>query len=291
MGKRLHYPIEGIRLVKEHYHDMPARSIAEATGMTVLQVYRLASALELPRKAPEHYTPQMVDQIRSLHAEGLTDAEISRRIGKDRRTISDIRASKLRLPVNIAAVKEAGRRAVASQMKTLGIRHGGDLRRLAFAKFARRNGWPDDLRPREVQILNVLAERGPQTKVELADAIGMRSDGRNSKHGGPKSLHGNGPGGTYTASLIRRGLVYRQSHWRGGRAMLAQLPSTYMLTPLAVIIREKCLEQLERERCASTNEASQLLTARRRDQDAGAVRRGGLGGEAERGRVRRGEGD
>jgi hypothetical protein len=35
----------------------------------------------------------------------------------------------------------------------------------------------------EDEILNVLAEQGPKTARELCEAIGMRTDRRNSKHG------------------------------------------------------------------------------------------------------------
>lgn len=75
------------------------------------------------------------------------------------------------------------------------------MRAAAFRKYAADRGWPADLRPREVQILETLWHLGPQTLPELARRIGCRPNKRG------KLLHGNGPGGTYTATLLRRGLI------------------------------------------------------------------------------------
>ena len=94
-----------------------------------------------------------------------------------------------------------------TQYERLGVANGGELRKRSFAKYACENGWPEDLRPREVQILNVLAARGvPMNRLELSAAIGMRTD-RMGGNGTLALLTGNGPGGTYTASLLKRGLL------------------------------------------------------------------------------------
>jgi hypothetical protein len=117
-----------------------------------------------------------------------------------------------RRPLASAAVDtEAKKRAVVNQLKTLGLSSPTELRSRAFRLYAIECGWPEDLRPREVQILNVLAARGvPMTRLEIAQAIGMRTDRTGDRGHGHKTLEllsGNGPGGTYTASLMRRGLV------------------------------------------------------------------------------------
>lgn len=49
--------------------------------------------------------------------------------------------------------------------------------------------------------VRTLWERGPMTRLELAEAIGM------AWKGSRKSLAGNGPGGSYLPTLMRRGLV------------------------------------------------------------------------------------
>ncbi len=127
----------------------------------------------------------------------------------------------------------AGQRAVDAQKKTLGIRHGGDLRAMAYRKFAGENGWPEELRPREVQILNALAARGvSMTMLELATAIGMRTDRRDAHHA-HVLLSGNGPGGTYTASLARGGYLIRHVRGTGGHRGCRDL---YSLGPRALDI-------------------------------------------------------
>lgn len=186
-------------------HD-PAADLALLLSRSVGQIYQAAERFGLtePRRK---FTPAMEATLRRRHAEGWTDVAIAAELGIDRKWLQSRRA-RLGLPANMEAVLEARRRSVRTQYERLGIATGGDLRRLAFRRFARANGWPEDLRPREVQILNVLAARGvPMSRLELAAAIGMRTDRMGSN--GTLALLGscNGPGGTYTASLMRRGLV------------------------------------------------------------------------------------
>lgn len=72
---------------------------------------------------------------------------------------------------------------------------------MAFRRYAASSGWPEDLAPREVHILEVLSASDPMTRPEIARAIGMPWIGSR------RSLKGNTPGGSYLASLMRRGLV------------------------------------------------------------------------------------
>jgi hypothetical protein len=207
----------------------------------VRSIYNLASRLGL-RKWPK-WPADVQERVRALHAGGLLDREIASRVGLGRRQVAHVRKNLLGLPVHAGRVLEIKRTLPARQALSLGIRHGGDLRRLAFRQFAVANGWPEDLRPREVQILNVLAEQGPQTMHDLAVKIGMRTD-RIGGNGRPALLVGNGPGGTYTASLMRRGLIWQQTRYAtGGPKGKNRLPNLYCLTPEAIAWREARGEQ------------------------------------------------
>ncbi len=214
-GRR--YSAEELQLIRELYPTRSAAEIAErifGTGQAALAIFRMAYKLGL-EKFP-HWGPEVLERVRQLHAEGLTDADIARRMpdvftGDDPRSQAmHVRRVRLKLSANAEAVKEAGRRAVKKQFATLGISSGGELRALSYRKYAAANGWPEDCRPREVQILNVLAARGvPMSKREIAEAIGMPTDTTFRSGKRRILLAGNGPGGTYTASLLRRGLLCR----------------------------------------------------------------------------------
>lgn len=191
-------------LVRTFYLDTPAHLIGDCLGRSSGQVQHRAGRLGL-RKWPHRSGPELA-AVRRLHARGLNDGQIAAELGWPRRRVTWARGRALGLPVNAAAVLEARRRAVRTQAGRLGIEPGGKLRAIALAARARRHGWPDGLRWREVQVLDALWERGPMTRAELAGAIGMRTD-RTDRLGRLRLLAGNGPGGSYVATLLRRGLI------------------------------------------------------------------------------------
>jgi hypothetical protein len=146
--------------------------------------------------------------LRRHHRLGHTDTEIVRTwheetgVSINRRTVCEFRA-RLNLPSNACSPwrRDQVRQRTSLQLLQMGLPSIGYLRVLAFRAFARRNGWPEDLRPRAVQILNLLYEQGPQTRRQISDAIGMPWKGSR------KSLHSNDPEGSYLAHLIKRGFV------------------------------------------------------------------------------------
>jgi hypothetical protein len=246
LGLRRFWQESELATVRRMWGRHEAAAIAAALpGRSVTSVYRVATKLGLPRLWRRH-PPEFIAAIRRLHRQGLDDVAIAGRLGSDRETVHAVRYARLGLPPNEAAILAKRRKGVKTQFARLGIRSGGELRQLGYRRFAARNGWPEDLRPREVQILNALAARGvPMTRPELARAIGMRTD-REDRPGHVALLAGNGPGGTYTASLLRRGLLValkRASvvHGRGKR----RSRDLYALGPAALAILE------ERARCPS----------------------------------------
>ena len=234
--KRRAWTNDEIEFVKENYLKIPAKEIANRLNRSLRAIYQRAKAEGLSQDLPR-LTPEIETQIRRLHAQGKTDRAIADELGVNGRTMCDWR-NRLGLPISDVGVQEAQLRGIQNQRKTLGIESSGQLRSLAFRRFASDNGWPESLRPREVQILNVLADRGvPMTRLELAEVIGMRTD--RMIGGKLQLLIGNGPGGTYTASLMRQGflrVIKRGSHSPGqGRGKSRHL---YFLGPKAIEILE-----------------------------------------------------
>lgn len=183
--------------------------IAVRLGCTLASMYYRAHKLGLPRKTRK-LPADTEERVRRLHAEGLSDRAIGKCLGIDRRTINDIRHARLKLPVNEGARRRAQLRAVRTQAKTLGIRPGGGLRDYAYRKFAASRGWPEDLRPRHVQILELLAsEARPMDRWEIARRIGWNVERslRDPVHGQRHLLASKDPEGSYLAHLIKRGLV------------------------------------------------------------------------------------
>lgn len=202
-------------------------TIVFAGARKLSSLYQLVERLDLPQKFPR-YSELQIMCFEHLHAEGHTDSEIGRRMRVKRRNVGCLRV-RLGLPQNTAAIKAAQRQAVRTQFERLGIRHGGDLHRLGYQRFAIANGWPADTSPRGVQILNVLAARGPMTRHDLAVAIGATAhDDQRKLLSGTARQHG-----SYTAELLASGLI---THIRRNSGVFrkGQLPGLYLLTPAAI---------------------------------------------------------
>ncbi len=205
------------------------------------QVYALIHRIGCPRKWPR-WPVSVLARIRELHGQGLTDADIARRMpemGKDffgrRRAVSILRANRLKLPVNAAAVLEAHRRAQRTQFARLGLKTAGELRVWSYRRYARENGWPEDLRPRCVQVLNVLASKGAMTRLAIHLAIGMsvRRIAESQRH----ALSSNDPEGSYLAHLMARGLVAPLKRAVKGKGIGTSV-NLYMLTGQALALLE-----------------------------------------------------
>jgi len=120
----------------------------------------------------------------------------------ERHTVGNWR-KRLGLPANTLSVhrRELIREKSAEQLRAAGLTTLAELRAPTFRQRALASGGPADLRPRAVQMLNALWDRGPMTRRELADVLGMPWKGSR------KSLVSNDPEGSYLAHLTRRGLV------------------------------------------------------------------------------------
>ena len=210
-----------------------------------------AARLGLTRTIP-HYGQREWEIIRRLAGEGACNSCIARALGRAKGNSAKHQVAYWRRKLGLPAVgsrgavdscqtcKERTREGTRRQIAAAGVESLADVRALAYRRYARECGWPEDLAPREVQILNVLAERGPMTARELAEAIGTRTDIKNTVTGYGQYLKGNGRGGTYTAALARRGLIENLPRWqKSGRRGVGRLPGLYTLTADALAILEQ----------------------------------------------------
>lgn len=209
-----------LRYVRRHYRQLPTKQLAADLGRPVRSVWNAAVKLGLARKV-ERMTPARAEVLRRMVGEGACNRCIGRAINLGRKEVRRWR-QRLGLPpvasrsmlATCSSCIEKVRANTRRQLDRAGLSSLAEVRVQAFRDYARRHGWPEDLRPRAVQILNVLAREGPKTKIELAQAIGMRWRGQPSR----KTLVSNDPEGSYLAHLMKRGLVvalgraYRQGY-------------------------------------------------------------------------------
>ena len=196
------YTDEERALVRRLYPTHTAAQIAErifGTPKAAGAIFRLAYKLRL-RKWPS-WPPETIAKVAELHGQGLGDMEIGRNLDMTRNQVHALRYDRLKLPANQEAIRRAHQQSVRTQYRRLGITSPGMLRVWSFKKFARARGWPEDLRPRAVQMLETLLACGPMTRRQIAAAIGMPWKGSR------KSLVSNDPEGTYLAYLAKVGLV------------------------------------------------------------------------------------
>ncbi|HUX16239.1 MAG TPA: hypothetical protein VMW52_07180 [Phycisphaerae bacterium] len=214
-GGRMYRP-EELAVVRAEYGRTPTPALAKKLGRTVTSIYQTAARLHLVRPTPRlEKRPGLIERLRARHAEGWSDAEIGREVGTDRHHFGKLRR-KLGLAANVWSehLRERVRRNTAEQLRKAGLPSIGYLRVEAFKKYARDRGWPEDLKPRQVQILELLWDRGPMTREEIGRALGMTPKPRKTSKGGISywyPMHCNTPGhgadSSYTGDLLRRGLI------------------------------------------------------------------------------------
>lgn len=111
-------------------------------------------------------------RLRELHAKGLTDRQIARKLGITL-AAAWARRQRLGLPrnvnreVNRQHCREATRRRVKRDGHSMGQLHAGHLRCEAAIR-----GWFGADSPSQCDILDLLQNRGPMTAAEIRDALG-----------------------------------------------------------------------------------------------------------------------
>jgi hypothetical protein len=197
--------------------------IARRLDRSPTSIYRRACSLGLRRRRRTEVDAAFLETVRRLAALGRTDPEIAAELGCDRHTVSG-RRKRMGLASNAYGARHRAKIAASAreQCRRWGVANLGAIRSRVFRLRAQQAGWPGDLRPRAVQILDALADRGPLTRRELAKAIGVPWNGTSA------SLRSRDPGGSYLAYLIARGLVVSLGRvargvGRGGSSQLYSL--------------------------------------------------------------------
>ncbi len=184
--------------------------IARAIGCGKRSVSLRRLELGLPtldRRPPVKKLAEHDALIRRRIKEGWSGAEIAAEIGNGCHQ-REVNARRLYLGLPASGNNERRRAKVAEktreQMRRMGLPSMAYLRIESFRKFARDRGWPEEVGPRAVQILEVLFERGLMTRRQIVLAIGMNVE-RPQKNW----LFDAKNQTSYLATLMRLGLVAR----------------------------------------------------------------------------------
>lgn len=271
--------------LQQWYGKKLCAEIAAEMGRTMRQVFNMANRLGLAksrRSNEERFGAKFKAFIREKHAAGWSDADISQAWGCERHTVGEHRV-RLGLPDNSHSARVIAK--ISDGVKRQARRHGvasiGELRGKVLLERAEAYGWPQGLRWRATQIMNLLWERGPLSRIQIAAALGM------CKGGGPnqsmrirlnRAFYCNEPngGGSYLANLIRRRLIVSLSKKLTQRGSGKSL-TLYMIAPGVVRgpIDPELLKGDEGDQHAQGEIAQGVSGARRMDGEdaAGLVRR------------------
>jgi hypothetical protein len=229
--------------------------LAEFPGRTLQSIRSRISMIHQAGQVPQKKLPDnWQDLFRQWNAQGWTDADIANETQVTRRYVSFLR-KEMGLPDNnlsqlrIERVKAKTR----EQLAAAGCASLGEVRATRFRQFAVEHGWPEDLRVRGVQILELLLIEPALTRREISDRLGLEWKGAR------KSLVSNDPEGSYLANLAARGLVIKSprvaSGETGKRKRHGKTVCYYSASPLAhqmkaAFLQRRCVEdqRLENQR-------------------------------------------
>ena len=189
--------------LRQHYGKMPTASIAGHLRRKIGMIHQAADRYGLMTRR-RRWTPAELKFVMDRHAEQWCDSEIAAVLKCNRRTVGSLR-ERLGLPANdrCERYRQRVREKTREQLDKAGLVNMAYLRLAVWRERAKAAGWPEDLRPRAVEIMTALWERGPMTRRQIADAVGMPWKGSR------KSLVSSDPEGSYLANLQARGLVVR----------------------------------------------------------------------------------
>jgi hypothetical protein len=199
-------------IVKRDYGRQTAAEIARKLGRSARAVYLQAEKQGLAKIHRTKTDEVFIAELRQLHSLGYPDAEIAKVIGCERHTIARWRKGFGLSPNTYSDRRRTQVRAkTAEQLQKANLPTLAMVRAKAFRDYAIASGWPEDLPPRCVQILEALSRLGPLTREEIAPAIGLPWIGSRA------SLKSRGGRGSYLADLMARGFVVSLGRIAGGR--------------------------------------------------------------------------
>lgn len=200
------YTDEQIERVRQmHAKGLNDRQIRDQTGLSSWSIWDIRkNRLGLParRSRPDVNRNNKIhphrDEIRRLADLKWNDSQIASQLGVNRRQLREYRVKHLQLdsvPRSEMLNRSAGRQR---QEQVLG-RSPADIRAEKLWSFATSLGWPEGVRYRAVQILELMVQLGrPVVRSELPQLLNVPPS---------KVFKSNDPQGTYLGNLISRGLV------------------------------------------------------------------------------------
>lgn len=224
--------------LKKHYGvDQTAEQIGERLGRTTRSVYGQVHVLGLGEPRRSVPRQMVVDYLRKYHPLGYGDTELHALIVREtglqieRHRIGETR-QQIGLSSNKTSVRqrERVRAKTQAQLRDAGLGSLAELRREAFRKWVRDLGWPDYLTVRAAQAAELFYRRGPMTRMQLCEAMGMGERGMRDRCE-PSSR---AKGGTVMAELMRAGLLMclpkAVASGRGPRGCVRRV-NLYLLNP------------------------------------------------------------
>lgn len=206
MAMLMSYTDEQIERVRQmHSQGWNDRQIRDQMGLSSWSIWHIRkNTLGLParRSRPDVNRNNKIhphrDEIRRLADLKWNDSQIASQLGVSRRQLREYRVKHLQLdsvPRSEMLNRSAGRQR---QEQILG-RSPSDIRAEKLWSFATSLGWPEGVRYRAVQILELLVQLGrPVVRSELPQLLNLSP---------AKVFKSNDPQGTYLGNLISRGLV------------------------------------------------------------------------------------
>jgi hypothetical protein len=229
---------EEVQTLRDHAGDGAPR-LAQLLGRPICVIYAMRERLGLTKPLVpkgERFDAFLIEK----HALGWSDEEIAAayaamftgRRGVGRHFVASRRTA-AGLGSNAFSEHQRQRTEAKTkeQLAAAGLSSMAELRIKAYADRKRAMGWPDDLQMQEANILSVLWDHGPMTRLEIARAIGRRTE-YPGPYGDKRILGCNREGGSLLATLLRRGMILRfpkQATYsnRGPRRKV----DVYMLSP------------------------------------------------------------
>lgn len=199
-----------LEFLRANYFTMTGPALAAALGKPLSACYQRARKLGLRKATIWHFfTPEEDAKVKELAGEGYCNKCIGRILGHARCGVRHARR-RLGLPdlpqtgmqATCKTCIEKVRATTREQCRKAGVANLAQVRGLVYRKYVEDSGWPADLRPRQVQILNALAMLGPLTRIQMAKSVGYQTTN-------PKKIFHSKylAGGSYLANLMQRGMV------------------------------------------------------------------------------------
>jgi DNA-binding CsgD family transcriptional regulator len=161
-----------IAILRSLYHHKSRPEIGELLNRTPGAVGRKAVKLGLARV---HFrmTPAALQTLRTLTEAGYSETDIAEQLGTNWNTVRTYRRKLgLASQPRSAHYRAKVRALTRQQCKSEGVRSLVELRYMRAAAENARRGWPTDISPNGIKILEALLRESPLPTVEIARRIG-----------------------------------------------------------------------------------------------------------------------